>query len=75
MKYPQDQTRSASGNSPFRVLSKSELGRVSLCPEGCLHVDTRTVSVRLTEPQFHVLVEMLKNAALELTSVGKSSVH
>jgi hypothetical protein len=42
------------------------MGQVSRCPEGCVHVDTRNVSLRLTEPMFLALAEMISQAASEL---------
>jgi hypothetical protein len=42
------------------------MGQVSRCPEGCVHVDTRSISLRLTEPSFLALAEMMSQAASEL---------
>ena len=57
------------------VLSTGPMGEVSLCPEGCLHIDTPAVSVRLTEPQFRALVEMLTTAAGKLRPRRGTAVH
>lgn len=63
--------RPGSGN----VLSHGAGGRVYLCPEGCVHVDLRAMSLRLTKAEFRSLVELLTSAADELSPPAAPTVH
>ena len=40
------------------LLSKGPMGEISVCSACCLHIDTPAISIRLTEPDFRMLVRM-----------------
>ena len=71
----QEQPQPAAGCRTDVLLSKSAMGEVSVCSAGCLHIDTPAVSIRLTEPDFRVLVRMFSTAANKLTMMRNSAVH
>jgi hypothetical protein len=57
------------------LLSKGPMGEISVCSAGCLHIDTPAVSIRLTEPDFRMLVRMFSTAATKLTTMRNTAVH
>ena len=61
--------------SPMRLLSSSSLGQVSMCPAGCVHIDTDGLSLRLTQKTYTELVAMLSRAASEMTDSRDVAVH
>ena len=58
-----------------RVLSTSTVGSVSICPAGCVHIDTKGVSLRLTERTYRDLVDLLSRARAELPVTTRATVH
>ena len=57
------------------LLSKGPMGEISVCSAGCLHIDTPAISIRLTEPDFRMLVRMFSTAANKLTAMRNTAVH
>ena len=57
------------------LLSKGPMGEISVCSAGCLHIDTPAISIRLTEPDFRMLVRMFSTAATKLTTMRNTAVH
>ena len=75
-KEPQPQDpQPAQGCRTDVLLSRSALGEVSVCSAGCLHIDTPAISIRLTEPDFRMLVRMFSTAANKLTTMRNTAVH
>ena len=71
----QEDSQPASGCRTDVLLSKSAMGEISVCSAGCLHIDTPAISIRLTEPDFRVLVRMFSTAANKLTTMRNTAVH
>ena len=71
----QEQQQPASGCRTDVLLSKGPMGEVSVCSAGCLHIDTPAISIRLTEPDFRLLVRMFSTAATKLTTMRNTAVH
>ena len=71
----QEQPQPAAGCRTDILLSKSAMGEVSVCSAGCLHIDTPALSIRLTEPDFRVLVRMFSTAANKLATMRNTAVH
>lgn len=57
------------------LLSKGALGEVSVCSAGCVHIDSPAISIRMTEPDFRALVQMISAAATKLTVLRSTAVH
>ena len=71
----QQEPRPPNGCRTDVLLSRSSMGEISVCSAGCLHIDTPAVSIRLTEPDFRVLVRMFSTAANKLTTMRNTAVH
>ena len=71
----QEQQQPASGCRTDVLLSKGPMGEVSVCSAGCLHIDTPAISIRMTEPDFRMLVRMFSTAATKLTTMRNTAVH
>ena len=71
----QPDTRPANGCHTDTLLSKGPLGEISVCSAGCLHIDTPSISVRLTEQDFMRLVGMFTTAATTLMTMRNSAVQ
>lgn len=67
--------QAASGCRVDVVLSKGPLGEISVCSGGCVHIDSPAISIRMTEPDFRTLVEMVSDAATQLTVVRNAAMH
>ena len=65
----------ANGCRTDVLLSKGPTGEISVCSAGCLHIDTPAISIRLTEPDFRMLVRMFSTAATRLTTMRNTAVH
>ena len=65
----------ANGCRTDVLLSKAPMGEISVCSAGCLHIDTPAISIRLTEPDFRMLVRMFSTAATRLTTMRNTAVH
>ena len=63
----------AAGCRTDVLLSKGPMGEISVCSAGCLHIDTP--AIRLTEPDFRMLVRMFSTAATKLTTMRNTAVH
>lgn len=70
----QHDSRPANGYRTDTLLAKGPMGEISVCSAGCLHVDTPSVSVLLTESDFLRLVSMFSNAATTLTILRTRAV-
>ena len=76
MVRPKPDSDTANAPQEPRVLSTCDLGTVSVCPAGCLHIDTPSVSFRLTENSYFQLLDMLVRAATALKDADNSEhVH
>ena len=71
----QGNPRSTSGCRTDVLLSKGVLGEVSVCSAGCVHIDSPAISIRMTEPDFRALVQMVSAAATRLTVLRTTAVH
>ena len=71
----QEQQQPANGCRTDVLLSKGPMGEISICSAGCLHIDTPAISIRLTEPDFRMLVRMFSTAANKLTTMRNTAVH
>ena len=71
----QEQQQPASGCRTDVLLSKGPMGEASVCSAGCLHIDTPAISIRMTEPDFRMLVRMFSTAATKLTTMRNTAVH
>lgn len=71
----QQEPRLSNGCRTDVLLSKTQIGEISVCSAGCLHIDTPAISVRLTEPDFRHLVQMFTTAATKLTTMRNTAVH
>ena len=65
----------ANGCRTDVLLSKGPMGEISVCSAGCLYIDTPAISIRLTEPDFRMLVRMFSTAATKLTTMRNTAVH
>ena len=71
----QEDQQSASGCRTEVLLSKSVMGEISVCSAGCVHIDSPAISIRMTEPDFRVLVQMISTAATKLTVLRNTAIH
>ena len=71
----QQDPQPATGCHTDVLLSKGPMGEISVCSAGCLHIDTPAISIRLTEPDFRMLVRMFSTAATKLTTMRNTAVH
>ena len=75
-KEPQGEDQQPVGGCRTDVLlSEGPMGEISVCSAGCLHIDAPAISIRLTEPDFRMLVRMFSTAATKLTTMRNTAVH
>ena len=71
----QEDPQPASGCRTDALLSRGELGEITVCSAGCVHIDSPAISIRMTEPDFRALVQMVSTAAAKLTALRNTAVH
>ena len=64
-----------SSERAHELLSSGPVGRVYVCPAGCLHVNAGNVSLRFSRNEYRELVAMLSAALSKLPGSGEATVH
>ena len=71
----QPDPRPGNGCHTDTLLVKGPMGEISICSAGCLHIDTPSISIRLTEQDFLRVVGMFTTAATTLMTMRASAAQ